>query len=61
MLIYNCHLNIFPQRIHFRVVIDEQIKILIAEVSKRKCFTGTFKAKPRVTITATNTLKIEKI
>ena len=39
---------------------DEQMKILIAEVSKRKSFTGTFKAKPGVTIIATTLLKIKK-
>ena len=40
---------------------DERMKILIVEVFKRKCFTGTFKTKPGVTIIATNPLKIEKI
>ena len=38
----------------------ERMKILIVEVSKRKCFTGTFKAKPGV-IVATDMLKIKKI
>ena len=36
---------------------DEGMKILIVEAFKRKCFTGTFKGKPGVTI-ATNMLKI---
>ena len=40
---------------------DEQINVLIVEISKSKCFTGTFKAKPGVTIIATNPLKIQKI
>ena len=40
---------------------DEPIKILIVEVSTRKCFTGTFKAKPGVIIVATDMLKIKKI
>ena len=40
---------------------DEQMKILIVEVAKRKCFTGTFKAKPEVSIIATNLLKIKNI
>ena len=37
------------------------MKILIVEVSKWKCFTGTIKAKPGVTIIAANPLKIKKI
>ena len=58
MLIYFNHLYIFPQKIHlFRVVMNELIKILIAEVFKRKCFTDTFTAKPGVTTLATNMLK----
>ena len=32
--------------IHFRVVMDERMKILIVEISERKCFTGIFKANP---------------
>ena len=40
---------------------DERMKILINEVSKRKCFTGTFKAKSGVIIVATDILKIKKI
>ena len=32
------------------------MNILIVEVSKRKCITATFKAKPGVTIAATNTV-----
>ena len=40
---------------------DERMKILIVEVFKRKCFTGTFIAKPGVTTAATNMLKIKKI
>ena len=40
---------------------DERIKTLIVEVSKRKYFTGTFKAKPEVIIAATDMLKIKKI
>ena len=40
---------------------DEQMKILIVEVSKRKCFTGTFKAKPGVIAVAIDMLKIKKI
>ena len=54
---------IFSHRafIHFRVVVDERIKILIVEVSKRKCFTGTFKPELGVTIFATDTLKIKRI
>ena len=34
----------------------EWMKILIVEVSKRKCFTGAFKAKPLATIVPTNIL-----
>ena len=40
---------------------DERMKILIVKVSKKKCFTGTFKAKLGVTIIATNPLKVKKI
>ena len=32
----------------------ELMKTLIVEASKRKCFTGAFKAKPWATIVATN-------
>ena len=39
---------------------DERIKILIVEVSKRKCFNGTLQAKPGVTVIATNPLKMRK-
>ena len=46
--------------IHFKVAMDGRMKILVVEVSKRKCFTGTFKAKSGVTIVATNTLNIKK-
>ena len=37
------------------------MKIVIVEVSIRKFFTVTLKAKPGVTIIATNPLKINKI
>ena len=37
------------------------MKMLTVEVSKRKCFTDTFKAKPGATIVATNTLKMKKV
>ena len=40
---------------------DDQIKILNVEVSKREFFTGTFKAKLGVTVVAANILKIKKI
>ena len=40
---------------------DEPTKILIVEVSSRKCFTGTFKAKLGIIIVATDMLKIKKI
>ena len=40
---------------------DERMKILIAEVSKRICFTGTFKEKPGVIIVASDLLKMNKI
>ena len=40
---------------------DERIKTLIVEVSKRKYFTDTFKAKPGVLVVATDMLKIKKI
>ena len=36
------------------------MKILIVEASKRKRFTGAFKAKPGVIIVATNILKSRK-
>ena len=39
---------------------DERMKILIVEVSKRKRFTGIFKAKPGVIIVPTDTLEIKK-
>ena len=38
---------------------NEQMKIFIVEVSKMKCFTATFKAKPGGHIVATNLLKIK--
>ena len=37
------------------------MKILIVEVSQRKCFIGAFEAKAGVTIVANNMLKIKKI
>ena len=37
------------------------MKVLIVEVSKRKCFTETLKAKPGVTVAATGLLNIKKI
>ena len=37
---------------------NEEMKVLIVEVSKRKCFSGTFMAEPRVTMVANNMLKI---
>ena len=39
---------------------DGRMNIFIVEFSKRNCFTGTFKAKPGVTITDTYLLKIKK-
>ena len=39
---------------------NEQIKVLIAYVSIRNCFTDKFKAKPGVSIVGTKTLKIKK-
>ena len=52
----------FPTEYSFisGLLLDKRMKILIVEVFKRKCFTGTFKAKPGVMIIATNTLKIKK-
>ena len=40
---------------------DAGMKILIIDVAKRKCFTGTFKAKPGVIVVTTDMLKIKKI
>ena len=37
------------------------MKVLIVEVSKRKCFTETLKAKLGVTVAATGLLNIKKI
>ena len=39
---------------------NEEMKVLIVEVSKKKCFSGTFMAKPRVTMVANNMLKIQR-
>ena len=46
--------------IRLRTPMNEEMKILIVEVSKRKCFSRTFMAKPRVTMVANNMLKIKR-
>ena len=53
----------FPCRgfFHLQILMNECIKILVVEVSKKKCFTGTFKPKSGVTNVSTNVLKIKKI